>query len=177
MKYIFDFDDVLFFTTKHRKEHLYPLLEKSGVPKDKIEDYYKKARLEGLSLKDMLAHFDKEDLYETIMSAGANFINTELLETIKKLGKENCFLITHGGVEFQQDKIKRSGVAPLFSKIIIILGSKKEAVEEICEKYKNEEVFFIDDKIQYFSDLDFKKYPNLKTILYDENVDIDDLLK
>ncbi|MFA6177513.1 MAG: HAD hydrolase-like protein [Candidatus Paceibacterota bacterium] len=173
MKYIFDFDDVLFQTTKHRKEHMFVLLQKAGIPLFEIEKYYKKARLEGLSLKSMLAHFlsDKEiqeKLYEEIMEENKNFINTELLEKIKKIGKENCFLITHGGTEFQNDKIERIGATPLFSEIIILQGSKKTAVENICERFREEKVIFIDDKVQYFEDLDFKKYPNLQTILYDE---------
>ena len=32
----------------------------------------------------------------------------------------------------------------------------------------NEEVIFVDDKAKHFEDLDFKKYPNLKTVLYDD---------
>ena len=166
MKYIFDFDDVIFHTTRHRKEHMFVLLEKAGISGDAINEYYQKARLEGLSLKKMLAYFGKEDLYEEIMSNGADFLNKKLIETIKKLGQKNCFLITHGSEEFQEDKIQRAGITPLFSEIIILVGSKKKAVEDICEKYKDEQVVFVDDKAQYFEDLDFKKYPNLKTILY-----------
>ena len=120
MKYIFDFDDVLFYTTKHRLEHMFKLLEEAGIPKSDIEEYYKRTRLEGFSLKDMISHFllddkaEHEKLYTEIMAEGKNFINTELIEVVKKLGKENCFLITHGGDEFQKDKINRSGVLPLF---------------------------------------------------------------
>lgn len=172
MKYIFDFDDVLFHTTKHRKEHMFPLLEKAGISSNSINEYYQKTRLEGFSLKDTISYFlphkksDHEKLYSAIMDEGKNFINKDLFEVVKKLGKENCFLITHGGDEFQKDKMNRAGATSLFSEIIILVGSKKEAVERICEKYKEEEVIFIDDKPQYFEDLDFKKYPNLKTILY-----------
>ena len=181
MKYIFDFDDVLFYTTKHRREHMFLMLEQAGIEKSVIEKYYKKARIKGFSLKDMLSHFFqqkelKQKLYEKIMSESKNFINTELVETIKKLGKENCFLITHGGKEFQKDKFERVGIVPLFSEIIILVGSKKKAVEGICEKYKDEKVIFIDDKIEYFSDLDFVKYSNLKTILY-AGQDLDIFLK
>jgi len=182
MKYIFDFDDVLFQTTKHRKEHMFVLLQKAGIPLFEIEEYYKKARIEGLSLKNMIAHFlvDEENnqkkLYEEIMAENNNFINVELLEKIKKIGKENCFLITHGGTEFQNDKIKKVGATPLFSEIVILQGSKKRAVEKICAKHIDEKVVFIDDKVQYFEDLDFKKYPNLKTILY-VGQSADDLMK
>ena len=75
-------------------------------------------------------------------------------------------MITHGEKEYQLDKIKKTGITPLFSEIIVIQGSKKEAVERVCAKHKGEEVIFIDDRADRFADLDFKKFPNLKTILY-----------
>ena len=174
MKFIFDFDDVLSHTTRHRKEHMFVLLEKAGISQAQIDAYYKEARLSGFSLKIMLEHFsldlkiDKDKLYEEIMSEYRNYRNKELFEIIEKLGKENSFLITHGGTEFQNDKIERADVAQLFGEIFILIGSKKKVVENICEEYKNETVIFVDDKSQYFEDLDFVKYPNLKTILYDE---------
>ena len=90
------------------------------------------------------------------------------MNIIKKLGKENCYIVTLGNEEFQRDKIKRAGIESLFFKIVVVWGSKKEAVEKICAKHINEKVIFIDDKAKYFEDLDFKKYPNLKTILYNE---------
>lgn len=166
MKYIFDFDDVIFHTTKHRKEHMFPLLEKSGIPKQQIDEYYQKTRVSGFSLRKMLAHFNRDGLYEEIMGNTDDHKNTISINVIKKLGKENCFLITHGGDDFQNEKITRTNVAPLFSKIIILVGSKKNAVEEICKQYKDEIVYFIDDKAIYFEDLNREKYPNLKTILY-----------
>ena len=140
MKFIFDFDDVL-FNTKKFKELLYK-------------------------------HMDKLDAsnvyYEKIMQECPNLVNSSLVEIIQKLNKKNCFIVTFGDKEFQTDKIKRSGMWSLFSEIVIVQSSKKETIEKICAKHRNESVFFIDDKVQNFEDLDFKKYPNLKTILYDE---------
>lgn len=167
MKYIFDFDDTLFFTTKHRKEHMFPMLQKAGIPSNEIEEYYKKAREEQFSLKKLLNHFSKKgEIYEDIMSESKRFLNTELLDLIKKIGKINCYIITYGDEEFQRDKIKRADISSLFSEIIVIPESKKGAIEKICLKHKDEQVIFIDNKIEYFNDLDFVKYPNLKTILY-----------
>ena len=172
MKYIFDFDDVLFHTTKRRKEHLFPFLERAGIARSDMEEYYKKA-LTGysgyLSMKDLLRHFSlKEEFYEEIMRGSEKYINIELIELVKKLEKGNCYIITYGDKEFQLDKIKRTSIAPLFSEIIVVQGSKKEAIEKIATLHKDEKVVFIDDKPHHFQDLDFTKYPNLKTILYDE---------
>ncbi len=173
MKFIFDFDDVLFHTNNINKfrGNIYSKLGKVGILPGLIKEYIEREResRNSFSLKKMLAYFSiPENFYEEIMGECKNFANKELIEVIKKIGKENCFLVSYGQQEYQQDKIKRAGIASFFSEIIIVLGSKKEAVEKICAKYKDKEVIFVDDKAHHFKDLDFKKYPNLKTILYDE---------
>lgn len=170
MKYIFDFDDVLFHTTKHRLEHMFFVLEKAGISRRDIEEYYARERVNMFSLKNLLAYFSiKEEIYEKIMREVKNFLNDDLIKIVKNLSKENCYLVTCGHEEFQKDKIIRSGITPLFTEIIVVPDTKKEAIENLCVKFKNERVVFIDDKKHFFKDLDFKKYPNLKTILYDEN--------
>jgi FMN phosphatase YigB (HAD superfamily) len=164
MKYIFDFDDVLFQTTK-LKEKIFLTLEEVGVPRNLVKEYLEKERWNCFSLKKMLAHFSvHENLYEKIMNICGDLRNEELFEIVKKIGKENCFIITYGDEEFQQDKIKRAGIAPLFSEVIIVSNSKKETIEKICAEYKNEEIIFIDDSAKHFEDLNLIKYPNLKTV-------------
>jgi len=89
MKFIFDFDDVLFNNTRLFKEHMYLCLEKAGVSRSKAEEYYKTVRenqLNGIWLKKLLAHFSlKDDLYEKILGKSKDFINKELLLLIKNL--------------------------------------------------------------------------------------------
>ena len=170
MKYIFDFDDVLFHNTKKFKEHMYITLEKAGISRDVAEKYYKTVRENQFWLKDFLRHFSlPESLYEKMMDETKGFTNKELLNVLRTLGKENCYIVTHGNEEYQRDKIRITGIEPLVSEIIVISDSKKNAVEEICARHSEETVIFIDDKEHHFKNLDFKKYPNLKTILYDEN--------
>ena len=169
MKLIFDLDDVLFHTTKRRNEYLWPFLEKLGIPKEKIEEYYTENRKNHFSMKKLLAHFSIGDLYEKAMHQYENFVNQDLLEIVKRIGKLNCYLITYGDKEFQLDKIKRTGMADLFCEVIVVpTDHKKELIEKICTKHKNEKVVFVDDKIKHLENLDFKKCPKLKTILYDE---------
>jgi FMN phosphatase YigB (HAD superfamily) len=174
MKYIFDFDDVLIHNTKQFKEHMYRCLEKAGVPRGMPEQYYKEVRGKQFLPKKFISELlirekiDKkiEDIYREILSKTKNFLNVELLKTVKKLGKNNCYLVTQGNRKFHQDKIKMSGIAPLFRQIIIVPESKKKVIENICRKHKNETVVFIDDRQKFFDELNLKKYPNLKTILY-----------
>lgn len=175
MKYIFDFDDVLFYTTKMLKKHMYTCLQEAGISRETAERYYKTAREKEFSLKKSIAGIfanekknknDVEKIYEKIMSECKNFTNSVLIEKIKKLGREDCFIITNGEEEFQKDKIARSGIAPFFSEIYIVPESKKEIIYNLCNKYDEEEIIFTEDKIRFIEDIDLKKCPNLKTILY-----------
>lgn len=169
MKYIFDFDDVLFYTTKKFIEHEYVILEKAGISRLQIKEYYKELKLNRIpfSMKKMLDNFSiPQRVYEEIMKENTTFINKDVIEIVKKLEKTNCYIITYGDEEFQKDKIKTSGIESLFSGIIVVKGSKKEAIEQLCAKYRDEGIIFIDDKAEYFEDIDLGKCPNLKTILY-----------
>src|SRR3989338_2994876 len=135
MKYIFDFDDVLFNNTRQFKPHMYACFKKAGVPRNMAEPYYKEVRVDRFWLKNLLLHFSiKESLYEEIMKKCNHFINKKLITVIKKLGKENCYILTHGGEEFQLDKIKRTGIIPLFSDIIVVF-------EEMSE-FKNDSLYW-----------------------------------
>ena len=110
------------------------------------------------------------------MSKCDNFVNNELVKFVKKIGKKNSYIVTYGDMEFQLEKIKKSGIYSLFKNIIVVIDSKKEVIEKICIQYKNEEVIFIDDKKEHFKNLDFKKCPNLKTILFTNNALRNDVL-
>jgi len=174
-KYIFDFDDVLFFNTEKFKKHMYSCFEGIGVPYDVVKQYYKKERDRGFVLANLvisvingehIKSITASELTEKIMGACKSFVNHELLDRIRKLGVDNCFIVTHGVREYQLEKIQRSGISPFFSHISVIQDTKKAAVEAICERFKDDNVIFVDDKEKRFADLDFKKYPNLQTVLY-----------
>ncbi len=176
MKFIFDFDDVLFHNTAQFKEHMYSCLEKAGVSHGMPAEYYKEMRGNQFQPKKFISGLltrcklnkNAGDIYEEILSQVKNFLNTEVLEIIKKLGKDNCYLVTQGNKEFHEDKLKASGVVPLFHEVTIVPEFKKSVIENICKNHKDETVIFIDDRQKFFDELDYKKYPNLKTILFDE---------
>ncbi len=173
MKLILDFDDVLFKNTPEFKDWMFSRIEEAGIPRPEAEDLYKGDRASEFSLKNFLRKIFRggepgsiERLYEEIMEKCPELINEEMAEKARRAGKENCYLVTNGDKKFQEDKINLSCVAPLFKEIIIVPNSKKKAVEEICEKNPGEEIFFYDNREEFFADLNFKKYPELKTVLY-----------
>lgn len=175
MKLILDFDDVLFNNTKQFKERMFSSVAKQGIPRIKAEEYYKKIRVNQFSLKNFLTVlFNGEKaiirkVYKEIMKKCPDFLNKKLIELVKKIGKRDCYLVSTGDKEFQHEKIKKSGTWKLFTEVRITTVSKKDFVEEICEKNKGGKVIFVDDKAVFFADLNMKRYPNLKTVLYDKD--------
>ena len=174
-KYIFDFDDVFFFNPARFKPHMYSCFADIGVPHEVVQKYYQKERDKGFVLAHLVAsilrgeHIESitpAELTEKILSACKNFVNHDLIARIKKLGAENCYLVTHGVREYQLEKINRTGIGPLFAQISVVQDTKKRFVESICGQFKDDKVIFVDDKEKRFADLDFKKYPNLKNVLY-----------
>ncbi len=175
MKFIIDFDDVLLHTTKMLKKRIYDCLENAGVDREKSLDLYRQVRYPEFSLKRFIYRLleennldvnKTEEIYEEILQECPKYINHYLVDEVKKLGKDSCIIVTNGEREFQTHKLERSGLYPLFSEIYIVPGSKKDAICEICQKYKDEKVIFTDDKSTFFDDLELKEYPNLETVLY-----------
>ncbi len=175
IKLIFDFDDVVFNNTEQFKKHMFSSIKKAGVEQNFAEEYYKKVRTKEFSLKDFLNYLFKQKnikkslvkkVYEEIMSQCPNFLNKEILKIVKRIGKQNCYLATNGDEEFQLDKIKMSKISALFNAIYSVPGSKKKIIEKICEENLNSRVIFIDNRVEFFKDINIKKYKNLKTILF-----------
>lgn len=174
-KYIFDFDDVLFLNTEKFKKHMYKCFEEIGVSHDTVKKYYAVEIEKGWTLPNLVASviegekinsINKEELTEKIMGECKNFVNNELIDRIKKLEVKDCYVVTHGVKEYQLEKVNRTGLGPLFAQIFTVLDTKKGPVEMICEQFKDAEIVFVDDKEKRFTDLDFEKYPNLRTVLY-----------
>jgi FMN phosphatase YigB (HAD superfamily) len=156
---------------------MFRLIAGAGVSEDETRAYYSEVREKEFSLKKFISTlFSRNDikgidinkLYEAIMLKSPEFMNAPLVELVKKMGKDNCYIVTNGSQEFNRDKIKYSGIDNLFEKIYIVPGTKKEIIKEICAKNKNSKVVFIDDKLKFISDIDLKDCPNLKTIVYND---------
>ena len=178
MKLILDFDDVLMNTFLLKRKIAFSLFE-LGVPKEIADNYYEQRdKTVPFSLKFFLKSFLKKEkiesvsyleLYEKIIKICPDILNKEVVQIAQNAGKANSFIVTNGDKEFQMDKIRKSGIGSLFSEIHITNGSKKDIVENICLKNLNEKIIFVDNKIEFFNDLDMERCKNLKTVLYDEN--------
>ena len=176
MKYIFDFDDVLFSTKRKFKPLIFKVLsERTGATEEKLNDLYDANYKEGrFSLKKFIAltgvrGVDADILYNEILEQTPSFVNQEVLNEIKKLGKENCYIVTSGDKEFQMDKIRASGLEPYFKRITPVTGTKRDEIKKICNDHPGEQVFFVDDNKKNIDELhDTTEFPNL--IAYHHNI-------
>lgn len=177
-KFIFDFDDVLFKNTLLFKKHMFSVLEKNHIPYLFALKQYNKIRTNKFSLKSFITllfslkkikHISSDEVYEEIMSKSKNFVDKKMFEIVQKVGKANCYIVSSGDDRYQMDKIIRSGFYGLFKKIYITGNTKKSIVEKICKENLNSSIYFIDDKMDHFKNLDAKKYNNLHTILFNKD--------
>lgn len=175
MKVIFDFDDVI-FNAKAFKETLFATLKARGYDDVKTKYDVMRKSEDTFSLLSFLRHvtFDSSEeyvmsLYEEIMQRCPNLVNEEVHEVINELGKENCYIVTHGDKDFQLDKIQRSIGLSSVKEIVVVSGSKAEAIKMLCDRHSNEEVIFVDDKLLFINDLPVTECQNLKTVLFNHN--------
>jgi FMN phosphatase YigB (HAD superfamily) len=177
MKLLMDFDDTVFNARKF-KQHLFYVAERYGM--SDIESLYTVARAKDIpfSLKAFISEavehsgMDKaiglDKIYEEVMAVCESCVNEEVLRVVESVGKHNCIMVTQGDKEFQEDKIVRSGVKDYFSQVIVVPKTKKDVIEEICQRYSSQDIIFADDKAQFFNDIDMEKCKNLKTVLFNE---------
>lgn len=178
MKYIFDFDDVLFKNTELFKEYTYKCLEEVGVKREDAKRNYQEVRASFALksfIKSMFALYnvnqDPDVIYEKIMSKCPEFLNEEMIQAIKRVGVENCYIVTAGNEEFQKEKLQRSGIWDLFSgnrRIKIVKKDKREAILEILSLPENlNQIFsFFDDKIEFIKEIKKAGLHNIEAILY-----------
>jgi FMN phosphatase YigB (HAD superfamily) len=174
MKLILDFDDVL-FKTSELKERFFATLERLGVKEAREKYHFERKNDRPFSLRLFLRRICKEEnipepdlLYREIMFICRDLKNEEMMSIIAEAGKENCYIVTNGDKEYQEDKITLSGIDSFVQEIVVVPGSKKEAVESVCRHFPEEDIIFVDDKELFFLDIDMEAVPNLKTILYDK---------
>src|SRR5690349_10269718 len=118
MKFIFDFDDVLFYNSLKFKPHMFRELTLCGIPEKLAREYYVQVRHK-FSCKDYvnelfkqvnITGIDPTQVYENIMKECSNFVNLKMKELALMAGKNNCYIVTHGVHEYQLEKIVRSGL-------------------------------------------------------------------
>lgn len=177
MKLILDFDGVLFDSLK-LKETFFTVLGRHGMLDIEEQYHFERANERPFSLvlfikrlckKKGMSELEAEAIYGEIMDSCRNFRNEPLALLLGRVGRENCYIVTNGEEEFQKDKIARTGLKELVDKVIVVPGTKKFAIERLCDMFPGEPIIFVDDEEIFFEDLDMEKCKNLTTVLYDKD--------
>lgn len=175
MKVIFDFDDVI-FNAKIFKGIIFQIFEKYGY--ENVSGMYDIFRKENkpFSLRDFIKYVDPslnvavcEQMYQQIIGFCEHCVNHDVLDVMKKLGKEDCYVLTSGDWQFQKDKIERSIGYDVACEMVVAPESKRDEIVRFCKKYPDEDFLFVDDKQEFLDEVPKDECPNLKTILFDRD--------
>ncbi len=176
MKIIFDFDDVIFKAGEFKEVMFQIIALYTEEPLEVIKNKYLEVRTYGtpFSLRKFLvlvapdvSESKREEFYQNVLSESKYLVNQNVISVMKGLGKEHCYIVTHGDETFQKDKIRESQVKDLVQEVIVVSGMKSEAIVSLCEKYHGEEIIFVDDKVAFLHDIPKERCPNLRTVLFD----------
>ncbi|PIP28196.1 MAG: hypothetical protein COX29_02535 [Candidatus Moranbacteria bacterium CG23_combo_of_CG06-09_8_20_14_all_35_22] len=179
MKIFLDFDDVLFNTKKFIQDEI-DIFRKYGISEEIFKKHYYqygknkkgkiikkynlKKQLQGIK-KELNINIDNiENELRIFLSIVSRYIFSDTVLFLKQFERKELFLISYSKTEFQKLKIKNSGLANYFEKIKITNGNKEEEMLKFIGKNKKEELFFIDDRVDYILKVK-KKIPQIKTIL------------
>jgi FMN phosphatase YigB (HAD superfamily) len=172
MTVIFDFDDTLF----DKSGFVRRLAETMGISEDEFLDtyneYFKKNEIPYSAykhlevLKDIKkGQFNKVSAQQRVdefLKDVSGFVFPEVEKLLETVGKkeEEIVLLSAGDSEFQRIKIKNSGIAHFFDKIIIdkdkikglsswekenfiFINDKEEENREVAEKYSGAEILSV----------------------------------
>ncbi len=178
--FILDFDDTLFDTQAFKQARLDTMRE-LGVPEEVYWETYKQARnsSDGLFTYSNRRHadalgrqgYDQEKVLQAFQNITDNRLpeflmsdTVDFLNFLKTFGKP-IILLSLGDPSFQELKFKGCGIHDYFDRIFMVDQSKKSILEELFAVIeKDEEVWFVNDKIQETLEL-AEEYPKMKAVL------------
>ena len=158
MKLIIDFDDTL-FSAKDFKELMFSGIERRGIDRELVSRFYYNNRgnftnprnfYMSLALDSLIdiSSSEIDAASEALFVKMKDLVNQELVGIIKRLGPENCFIVSAGEELFQRRKISSCEIEELFGEIHIVDKDKNAAIEGLMNKYPGEDFVFVDDKVE-----------------------------
>ncbi len=184
MKYILDFDDVLFDALSFKEERLFSSLETIGISKEECAQKYMKGNFKNLQLflTEVAKEYGKvlniemlKKIEEKVFKNLHTFLNPNICRFIEQKGKENCYILSLGDSYFQMRKIVDSGASNIVSGVAIVHKTKKEWVIGFAQTHSDEQVYFIDDTKRHLEHSEFKMFNNLYCILYSNIEDLKEI--
>lgn len=171
MKIFIDFDDVL-FNTKDFKEDLLNVFIKNGITKSQFKQSYwgrtynLEKQIKAIENKYNVDADKLEKDIDNFLSDLGKYVFLDVHNFIESVGRENIFVASYGHKNFQEQKIKSSGLGNSFKKIVITHEAKSEIIRDLIdeEDLDDETLYFLDDRISYIEEVK-NIFPEIKTIL------------
>jgi len=177
MKIVLDFDDTI-FNTHQMMADLVKISEKAGFTesefwsafkdnKEKAKDIDVKVIVEFLykNSATKIFSYKKEEIIEemeSVFSRLRDFVYPDFLDFVNCFAKKDLIILSIGKTNFQEEKIKNSGVQKFFNETIIIPEDKVGKFKSLLLEYGGEKIFFIEDN-SFQIDQVKKEFPQIIT--------------
>ncbi len=180
MKFIFDFDGVI-FDAEGFKQKIASVLIQRGISKEVFLKDYSKVHGEGYNVRSHLNMLLKsnnvetsdkvlDEIEECIFCDLERYVKKPVLDFIKIHAKD-VYILSAGDFDFQMKKIKAVGLNEVVQEIVIVPYSKKEWLIDFVKEHIHEKVYFFDDSVRHTTHDEFKKYNHFQPVLFtDESV-------
>ncbi|MDO8240405.1 MAG: HAD hydrolase-like protein [Candidatus Moranbacteria bacterium] len=181
MKVFLDFDDVLFNTKKFVVDYK-KIFRLHGISEDVYKKYYydylpnkKNSKLKKYISEPHIDKIGKEEGIdvsalkqdiEVFLGTASKYVFSDVYDFLGSFKKNDSYLISYSKNKFLESKIKNSGVAKYFKKVVMTDSLKSLPVRDIMREdniKKDEQVFFLDDRIEQIDDVK-KHYKWIKTV-------------
>jgi len=175
MKIVLDFDDTIFNTHQMMAE-LVKISEKAGFTesefwlafkdnKEKVKDIDVKVIVEFLYKNSAMKIFSykKEEIIEEMASVFLRlkeFVYPDFSDFVNCFEKKDLVILSIGKNNFQEEKIKNSGVQNFFNEIIIIPEDKVGKFKFLLQNSGDEKIFFIEDSAFHIDQVK-KEFPQV----------------
>jgi len=179
IKLFIDFDKTL-FDTNQVKERIIRIFGQFGFSQEEIEQTYLAETLDGKYSPEAQARrlydikkFDLEVAELKIKSMifdSSRILYSDTIQFLDGLDKEKyeVDLLSYGDVEFQERKIKHSGIIDKFDNIYITSAEKQIYLKDIAEDKEN--FFVLDDKMENLEKIS-ADYPKAFMIYINRSID------
>lgn len=180
-KLFVDFDKTI-FDTNQVKERLYRIFSQFGFSKDEIDQTYLAESLYGKFSPEGQAErlgqikpLDQnivEMKIKSIIADSAKILYPDTIEFLSNIDREKyeVNLLSYGDEEFQNRKVKHSGVADKFDNIYVTNIEKQIYLQENNIVAENDYFIVIDDKLDNLEKIS-QKYPKAFMIYMVRNID------
>jgi FMN phosphatase YigB (HAD superfamily) len=132
-----------------------------------VKTYDPRAQIMRIKNEIDINEHELADSINEFMQDTSRYVFDDFLSFVKAYDQKNIYIVSYGNIEFQEEKIKNSGIKKYVENIFITDNLKAAEIYRIIEADKNmqkEKIFFIDDRTEQICNVK-EQFPKIITIL------------